>query len=109
MRPEPLSVSVSRVEHLKFGNGHCEFAAPCRDMFRLLHDFVLQIPREDQNVVRPRLRNPFRRVDGEMGARKTESLLVWIAVDRKGDIGGGGAAGVQQRIALGGSAVGNNG
>ncbi len=69
------------------------------------HDFVLQVPRQNQHVVRTGLTNPFGRKDGNVRAREKLAVLVGIAIDRVVDEVRANAAVVEQRVALARRAV----
>src|SRR5688572_22472209 len=51
------------------GDWHHEPAAPVSDVRHLHHDFLLDVPRQDQNVIGARLGDLVGRVYGDMGAR----------------------------------------
>src|SRR5262249_31607091 len=74
----------------------------------VLDDFVLQVPRKNQQVIRTRLPYVFWRVDGDPNAREKLPLFVGTAVDDVIHEVGSNAAVIQERVALGGGAVGGN-
>ena len=66
----------------------------------LLHDLVLQVPGQDEDVVRPGLRDPVGGEDRDVRARQELPLLVRVAVDRVVEEVRPDAAVVEQRVAL---------
>src|ERR1044071_2647119 len=82
------------------GNGDYELASPFSDMSHLPHDFLLQIPRQNQNVIRSRLVDHFRRVDGNVHPRREPAMLVGIAIDGKFQEVRPDSAVVEQRVSL---------
>src|SRR5450755_3183186 len=95
--------------YCRLGNGNNELPSPLANVAHLLHDLSLQVPGQDQQIIRPGLTNPFRRINGNMRARSELTVLVRIAVHRVVDKIRSHSAVVQQRIAFAGSAVSNNG
>src|SRR5262245_46866480 len=91
--------------HPDLWNGHDTAAAPFTDVRELFDDLVLQIPRQDQHVVRARLLDPLRRKDRDVRAGKKPVVLVRVPVDRVLEEVGADAAVVEQRIALAGRTV----
>src|SRR5690349_11032499 len=67
--------------HLNLGNRNDEFPAPVADVGKLIDDLVLQIPGQDQDVVRSRLLNSLGREDRDMGSRQKFVVLVWVAIN----------------------------
>src|SRR5262245_30643608 len=91
--------------HHELGNRHLELAAPLAHMGHLLHDFVLDVPRKDQQVVRPGLGDLLGRVDRNVGAWREPSVLVRVAVNGVVEKVRSDAAVVQQRVAFAWRAV----
>ena len=92
----------------QLGNRHDERAAPFARVGQLRHDLFLQVPRQDQDVVGPRLGQPLGCVNRNVRARQKLAVLVRIAVDRVVQEIGADAAIVQQRVALARRAVADN-
>src|SRR5712664_1452060 len=95
--------------HLHVGDRHHELAPPPLHRALLLHDFVLQVPRQDQYVVRLGLEDLFRRVDGDVGARRESPVLVGVPIDRVVEEVRSDAAVVEQGVPLPGRAVARDG
>ena len=57
------------LNHNGLGYRYHELPAPFTHVGELLHNFVLQIPRQDQDIIRFRLANPFRRMNGNVRSR----------------------------------------
>src|SRR5947207_11109919 len=53
----------SSVEHANFGDRNHELAAPFADVCHLLHDLVLEAPREDEKIVGPGIADRLRGAD----------------------------------------------
>jgi hypothetical protein len=64
--------SPSRINELinfNFWNRHNKPAAPLPDADHLIHDFFFNIPGKNEDIVRFRLPDLFRRLNGDMGSR----------------------------------------
>src|SRR6185369_759588 len=81
-------------------NGYDELATPFPNVSRSLRDLFLQIPRQDQYVVRARLADAVGCEDRDMSAGRELALLVRIRVDGEVEKVGSNAAIVQKRVAL---------
>src|SRR6266705_75388 len=88
-----------------FGNRHDKLAAPFSDVGGLRADLILQVPRQDQHVVRARFADFFRSQDRDPRAGGELALLVGVGVDGEVEKVGSDAAVVQQRVAFAGRAV----
>src|SRR3990172_12060077 len=84
--------------HLRYQNS--ESSSPLPDMVHLPHYLILQVPGEDEEVVRTGLAHFFRRQDRDLGSRKKASLLVRIPVHGVFDEIGPNPAVIQQRVPL---------
>ena len=72
------------LDNLWFGNGNDKLAALARECAHLLHDLVLEIPREDDHMRRAALVLPRLRVfDNDVRARRELALLVAAAVKNR--------------------------
>src|SRR2546427_8793249 len=66
---KPRSARSDRIAswiYLDVRDGHHELASPVSDVPELLHDLVLEVPWQDQDVVGPRFPEPLGRVDGDV-------------------------------------------
>src|SRR6202012_763464 len=77
-----------------------ETPTPLSDILQLLHDFVLQIPRQNHNIVRLGLPNPVGMINRDVSARQESTLFVRAAIDRIFDQVFADSAIVQQRGAF---------
>ncbi len=73
------------------------------DMVHLLHDFIFNIPRKNENVIRFRLTNPVWGVDWNMRTWEKTTLLMRIAINSVLDQIGSYSAVVQKSIPLAGA------
>ena len=80
IRGKPKSVSLSASQHLDFRDRNQESAAPIPYVAHLLHDFVLQIPGQDQQVVWFSLFDFIGVMNRNMCPGQEMSLLVRIPV-----------------------------
>src|SRR4029450_7592347 len=109
----PFRSGCARLAHYQFGppddgswkprnrgNGHHQPAPPFADVGELRHDLVLQVPRQNENIVRTGLTNPFRWKDRNMRPREKLEVLVRVAIDGVVDEVCTNAAVVEQRVAL---------
>src|SRR5713226_4338233 len=101
-------LSRSRVD-LHVRDRYNELSPPRLNQRHLLHDLVLEIPRQDEDVVRPSLEDPLRWVDGYVGARREPALLVRVAVHRVVEEVRPDPAVVQECVALPGCPVPDDG
>ena len=60
-----------------------KLGAPPADMAHLRHDFLFEIPRQDQNVVGPGSVDRVDRLYWNMHARRVATVFVRVAVDRE--------------------------
>src|SRR5262245_35977395 len=74
-------------------------------MRHLLHDFVPDVPRQDEDEVWLRFIDLLWWKDRNVSARRDLAVLVRIAVDRVIEEVGSNAAVVEQRISLAGSTI----
>src|ERR1700722_9321606 len=93
------------LDNVERGNRVNELPAPGPYVLQLLADLVPQVPRQDEDVVRPRLGQAFRRVDGNVRAGQELPLLDRAPVDRVREQVGPDAAVVEQGVPLAGGAV----
>jgi hypothetical protein len=94
---------------MRLRNGYDESTAPIADKAHLGADLILQVPGQDEHVVRPGIADLIRRENGNMRARRVFALLVRVAIDRVVDEIGTDAAIVEQRIAFARRAVADKG
>ena len=99
------AASSRPLQDLRLRNRYDELPAPFPDVRELCGDLPLQVPRQDQDVVRPGLRDALRGIDRDVGAGQEPPVLVRIAVDGVVEEIGPDAAVVQQGVALPGRAV----
>src|ERR1700704_4981593 len=83
-----------------FGNRNDEFASPLADMSHLLHDLVLQVPGQGQQVVRSSLADLVGGIDRNVSPRSKLPMLVGIPIHRIVKKICPHSTIVQQRIAL---------
>src|SRR5271170_1166699 len=105
-RTQPSSVfpSTSRI-HFRHGNRNYELATPLANKGILLHDFIFEIPGENQQVIWPGFPDAIRGVDRDVRPWQEFPLLVRAAVDRIVEKIGSNPAIIQQRIPFARSAV----
>src|SRR5438132_4752700 len=108
-RTQPQAENPRSLRDSGLRNRHDELAAPVPNVSRLLHDLVLQVPRQDQQVVGPRCAYLFGREDRDVRTRKELALLVGAPVYGVSQKIGPNAAVVQQRVAFARSAVPDDG
>src|SRR5438552_5416963 len=106
-RTNPSRTARSRV-HLNFRDRHNELASPIPNKCILLHNFLFEIPWQNQQIIRPRTLDLIRRIDGDVCSRQELAVLVGIAVDGIVDEVGANGAIVQQGVALAWRAVSGN-
>src|SRR5688500_10985746 len=82
------------------GDRYDELSAPGPDIMELLHDLILEIPRQNQHVIRFRLSDLLGRQNRNVRPGQVLPLLVRIAVYRVLDEVGANAAVIQQGVAL---------
>src|SRR5690606_36277446 len=104
-RARPSWLQFLRIDDRELGDRQDELAAPGGDVAHLLDDLVLEIPRQDQDVVGLARVDRLDLVDRDVHARREASVLVRIAIDGEFHEVSADAAIVQQRVALPGSAV----
>src|SRR4026208_1553620 len=101
-----LRRSAIRVDDRDRRDGNDELRAPFTDMAHLLHDFILEVPRQDQDVVRLGLVDRFHREDRNVHARRVAAVLVRVAIDREIQEIGADNGVVEERGALSRGAAG---
>src|SRR5437667_8879222 len=79
--PAPPQKRTTFITHLcsidgDFRNGHDEAAIPLSYELQLLHDFVLQVPGQDHDIVWLGLANPVRMINRNVRAWQESPLLV---------------------------------
>src|SRR5271165_5067787 len=79
-RPHPEAAMRSSFVNLHGRNGNDELSAPFPDKRKLLHDLVLQVPRENKHIVWTSGPQVFRREDGDMRAGQKSTMLVRVAI-----------------------------
>src|SRR4030066_1871803 len=94
--------------YLYFRDQDNEPPPPLPEGSHLAHDFLLEIPGENQKIIRSRFLYFLGRQDRNPGAGEKKSLLVGIPVDGVFDKIGPDSAVVQQGVSLGWGAVGGN-
>src|SRR6202034_4101516 len=62
-------------------NGHHKPTSPFPNVVQLPHDFVLQVPRQDDDVVRFSFADPVRVINRYAAARQESALLVGTSID----------------------------
>src|SRR5262245_42816237 len=77
-----------------------ELPAPFAHVRELPHDFFLQVPGQNENIVRLCLLDTLRREDGNVRTRRIAALLVRTAIDCVIEKIGTNAAVVEQRVPL---------
>ncbi len=90
-------------------NGNDELPVPFANVGQLLNDFVLQVPGQNQNIVRTCFRDALRSEDWDMRAREKLALFVRITVDGIVQKILANTTVVQQRISFAGRAIAYNG
>src|SRR3569623_1081235 len=105
---DPRSSVPWSFAHFQRGNRNDELGAPLPDVCQLFHDLVLQIPRQNQHVIRPRFGDLLRSKDRNVRARQELAVLVGITIDDVIDEVGANPAVIQERIAFAGSSVTGN-
>src|SRR6266478_9627767 len=65
-----------------FGNGHNEFASPLANKSILLDDFVLEVPRKNEQIVGRCFPDALRWKDRNMCARQKPAVLIRIPINR---------------------------
>lgn len=89
-------------------NGHDKFASPLADKCHLRHDLFLEVPRENQEVIRFCFGNGFHGVDGDMRSRQEMSLFVRASIDCEREKLGTDAAEVEESISFRRSSIANH-
>src|SRR5579884_1685579 len=87
-------------DHRRLGDRDDELRPPGARVRELRHDFVLEVPGEDEDVVGPGLVEPRRGEDGDVRPRQELAVLVRVAVDGEVDEVGANAAVVEERVPL---------
>ena len=77
-------------------------------MAHLLHDFILEVPRQDQNVVWLGLVDRFDWVDRNVHAWRVAAVLVRVAIDGEIQEIGADTGVVEERVALSRRAIAAN-
>src|SRR5438270_2482873 len=110
--PPTQSHKFPAVEHWSISFGYFKrwdrnhkLATPLADVRKLPNNFLPQIPRQNQNVIRPGRSDHIRMVNRDVSARKKMALLMWA--DIRGVIEEilADSAIVKERVAFGGSPV----
>src|SRR5260370_2232191 len=97
----------SRV-NLNLRDRHDELASPIPNACILLHDFLFEIPRQDQQIIRPCTLDLIRWINGNVCPRQELAVLMGIAVDGIVDEVGADGAIIQQGVALARSTISGN-
>src|SRR5579863_10512467 len=84
----------------KFWDRHNEASTPLANELQLAHDFVFQIPGENDHVVGLGLGDTILLIDRNLIAREEPPLLIRTAIDRVFNQVGADATVMQQRGAL---------
>src|SRR5712692_234609 len=98
MRPEGQTRRRPSID-LDIGNRNEKLTAPTPDERKLFHDFVLEIPGKNQDVVGPRLLNLFRCMNWQMSTGQELPVLVRVPVHGVVEKVGPDTAIVQQGVA----------
>src|SRR5215207_10053662 len=93
-------ISVLGIDDRHIGDRDDELAAPGADVTHLLDDLVLEVPRQDQDVVGLELVERLDRMDRDVHAGGEPAVLVRVAIDRELEEVGADPAIVQKRVAL---------
>ncbi len=93
------------LENLHVRNGNDQLAPPFTDEQKLVLDFVLEVPRKNEYVVRLRLTNLIRVKHRDVRAGKKPAVLVGVAVDGVVDKVASQAAVIEKRVSLARRAV----
>src|SRR5690606_26235869 len=105
-RTERLSFAQLRwVDHRHEWNGDDELRAPADDVVHLADNLVLEVPWQDEDVVRLCLVDRIDRLDRDMHAWCEAAVFVGIAIDREVEEIGADGAIIEQRVALSRRAV----
>src|SRR6476646_6987159 len=91
---------TQRLTNLQFGDRHDKLPAPLPDETVLRDNFFLQVPGQDEKIIRSCLTNPFWRKDGNARPRGELTLLIAASIDRVGKQVGANPAVVKQGVAL---------
>src|SRR6266581_5979607 len=86
-------------------NRNNELSAPLSNKSHLLHDFISQIPRQNQEIIRPHFPDFLRRVDRDVRSRRKTPVLIRVAVNRVIEEIGADSTVVEKRIPLAGRPV----
>ena len=103
------SYAKTLIKNSRLRDRNDETAAPSSDDAHLLDDLVLEIPWQQQHVIGSSLGDGIGCQDRNAVTRQITALLEDIAIDCEFDNIRSDAAIVQQRIALGGRAIGGDG
>src|ERR1700722_1690125 len=95
-------------DDVKLWNGKDQSRPPCPGVLELLADFLLQVPWQHKDVVRPGLCQAIGRMNRNVSSRQEPSLLYRAAVDRVLDKIFSDPAMIEQRVALARCAVSSN-
>ena len=93
------------IDDRELGDRDDELAAPSADVAHLLDDLVLEVPRQDQDVVGLERVDRVDRMDRDVHAGREPAVLVRVAIDRELEEVGADPAVVQKRVALARRAV----
>ena len=99
-RRPPLRRSRARLEHRRPRDGDDEPRAPLGRVGELLADLAGEVPGQDHDHVRPRLRDPLGRMDRDVRPGRVLALLVRVPVDGVVEEVRPDAAVVEERVAL---------
>src|SRR5262249_33984104 len=69
-------------DDLRLRDRHNELPSPLPRKRQLIDDFALEVPRQDQNVIRLGRVDPLRLVDRNMRTWQKTTLLMRVSVDR---------------------------
>jgi len=95
----------AKLEYGGLGDGHHKFPAPCPDITELVGNFILQIPRQYQNIIWFRPGDLVWMADGNMRSRQEFALLIRVSVHSVVNKVRPNAAIVQQSVSLPGCAI----
>src|SRR5882724_1252559 len=93
------------LDDLRLGDRDDELGPPRPGVRELLHDLVLEVPRQDEDVVRLLGVDLVGREARDVRTGQEPAVLVGIAIDGEVDEVGADTAVVEQGVALAGSAV----
>ena len=105
---QPSWHQIPWIKYFNLRNWDKELAAPLRDVTPLSDDFVLQVPRQNKQIIRLGHIDGLDRIDRYMHSRCKAAVFVGVFVHREVEKIRANAAVVEQGIALAGSTIATN-